>query len=150
MIRKTLTIISLIGLLLSVALWGVSCFANLGMKKGRNLLSVRHGAVTYIRTQTALQSGATFQRKDFETPLLQLLPEYQQFDGGVPWGVRVPLWTLVIIFSASTYCFCFAYKRRTRRKLGLCLKCGYDLRGSKEWCPECGKTFDSRLLKKED
>ena len=56
------------------------------------------------------------------------------------WSHAVPLWIPVLIFAAASAWQGISpfRRRRRRRKLGLCLKCGYDLRGSKERCPECG------------
>ena len=56
--------------------------------------------------------------------------------------IQVPLWIPMLIFLLlPTLSACALHRRRKRRKLGLCLCCGYDLRGSSERCPECGKGF---------
>ncbi len=57
----------------------------------------------------------------------------------------VPLWMptlplLALVFALGAIPF---VRRRKRKKLGLCVKCGYDLRGSKDRCPECGTEFET-------
>ena len=56
----------------------------------------------------------------------------------------IPLWLPFLIFGATTGFIRTVSRvsRRKRRKLGLCLKCGYDLRGSSERCPECGVAIE--------
>ena len=57
----------------------------------------------------------------------------------------LPLWIPAFMFGTILF-LCqplSQHRRRKRAKLGLCLDCGYDLRGSKEVCPECGVKFSS-------
>ncbi len=153
MLRKTLTILSLIGLLLSVGLWGVSYWGVRYTKATDTSLSMCRlawGRIDLIRV-------------DRET-LRQLIPSgfpqpgvihIQGFNGWrTSWkahyklnryfygAVALPFWPLVMLFS-STLWFAWMplHRRRKRKKLGLCVKCGYDLRGSTERCPECGTEF---------
>lgn len=59
--------------------------------------------------------------------------------------VSVPLWMPALSFALlSCHRFFPLHTRRTRKKLGLCISCGYDLRESKERCPECNTPKDDR------
>ena len=58
--------------------------------------------------------------------------------------ISVGLWVPALVCLGGLYfSFFHGRRRRKRRKLGLCLKCGYDLRASKDRCPECGTEFRS-------
>ena len=65
------------------------------------------------------------------------------------WFIGIPPWFPMTIFGVIWW---FAdrpirkqNRRRKRKKLGLCVKCGYDLRASKDRCPECGEGFGSTI-----
>ena len=59
--------------------------------------------------------------------------------------VLVPFWIPTLLFAALSMTLHLqpAHRRGKREKLGMCVKCGYDLRASKDRCPECGGGFVS-------
>lgn len=58
-------------------------------------------------------------------------------------GLSIPQWVVSIAMAVPPALWLLAWRRRARvrnarMRGGLCLHCGYDLRGSPGRCPECG------------
>jgi hypothetical protein len=57
----------------------------------------------------------------------------------VQWGFDYFLWVFVLSTAVLPLLWLNSHvKKRRRLKHGLCPTCGYDLRASKDRCPECG------------
>ena len=164
MFRKTLTILSLIGLLLSVALWGTS-YWKCPRFDGRSFYwSSCAGAFHLMWGESAemISDDSGYHLDDFEysefwppglgSRIGYYIPDLERaYNPDVAEEssigllanysyLVVPYW-LTIASCAVILGLSWRPLRRKRKKLGLCVKCGYDLRGSKERCPECGTTF---------
>lgn len=61
--------------------------------------------------------------------------------GTVGWTINISLliWGGAIVFLCMIATMRRVIENKRRKSLGLCQDCGYDLRGSSERCPECGK-----------
>lgn len=161
MFRKTMTILSLIGLLLSVGLWGAS-FVGMGFyeKFSSPLVRVAWVAKGSLHTAAAevpnplsyapatpsvfVRFGGTYRSAPNKKTTWHLLPVLRS---GPPAPghlmMSIPLYIGILLFGAYPLWLALPFRRRRKRKkLGLCLQCGYDLRGSKDKCSECGTEFE--------
>ena len=154
MMRKPLAILSVAGLVVSLLLWGLSYFrlntagpgplVNINLVGGA-LFVGDLGGVGRRGGKRRRGRGGLFGFRNFGT---RWKPKYKSGGGGGVggvWYVVVPLWLPASLFGLL-WCFRFllpSFRRRRRERLGLCLCCGYDLRGSINRCPECGQEFES-------
>ncbi len=161
MIRKALTILSLIGLLLSVGLWGVSYF-NTWYSCPKYSVQLRWGGLRYFHRWQAVGHESEWRfdgYRGMETVWIPRATPYPINPANINYVSKIslvlsrptyfriilPLWIPTILL-ALVLCLTRPFhhrRRRKRKKLGLCLKCGYDLRGSKDRCPECGVGFSN-------
>ncbi len=147
MLRSTLTILSLIGLMLSLALWGVSNW-RIKYRTNRGQFLVWNGKIGYdrymagshVRTDTKRfpRGWVVYGLRKSNRFSTILTPDFSRN----PFGLGIPLWIPTLLFAVWPASLLLPFhRRRKRKKLGLCVKCGYDLRGSKNRCPECGTEF---------
>ncbi len=108
-----------------------------------------HGCVYWISVGSVV-SGKKISVIFRDGGSVLLYKTYDQAGHGLSIGTqRGPdIWVLFVLCSVyPIYLLYIGYpilrRRRKRKKLGLCLQCGYDLRASKERCPECGEEFVS-------
>ena len=60
-------------------------------------------------------------------------------------AIIIPFWPIALMTGLVPLIYmrsCFLSRRRSRR--GLCHTCGYDLRASKDKCPECGSVIGGK------
>ena len=115
-------------------------------------------AIFLIPTQAQWEWDAELQLPDEWLPNLSGIP-YAVFEGGkmhqrqsfLGWRARLPMWIPCVLLLACYWTAALPRRRiRKRKKLGLCVKCGYNLKGLTEpRCPECNAPFEERLLKKD-
>ena len=158
MIRKTLTILSLSGLLLSVGLWGVSYFHLWYGKPRRSAtISFRAGALCWQRGNTVgfgnnpnrdpRPEGSGLEEEQWNlSGFTDFKTLFKPVFDSPPILLLLPFW-IPTLFFVLLLCVSFRpthyFRCRKREKSGLCISCGYDLQGLIELrCPECKTPFE--------
>ena len=91
----------------------------------------------------AARAGLAISREPFHASTLRYFSlRIKRMEPHKEYRISVGLWVPALLCLGGLYfSFLHGRRRRRRRKLGLCLKCGYDLRASENRCPECGTEF---------
>lgn len=141
--RKVVLVLSVAGLFLSLGVWAMS-YLNITYSATNTQTVLSYGRINwhvhkwYKNRQTRWEVQGLLTNRPFHTT----------WRPHVDWTNKmirfvVPMWIPTLAFG-SLLCGCLSlpvFRRRRRRKRGLCVNCGYDLRGSSERCPECNTPF---------
>ena len=151
-----LTIASLVLCVVVVILWVRSYFAHdeidLDTPNHQFVIDSELGGMQILGPGwDEIPWSATWIRTDRLLPddeALRMLGEfafYPRQRPGTPWIVRLPDWALVVAAGAPLLPLLFSrWRRRRRRMVGVCPRCGYDLRATPDRCPECGTAEATR------
>jgi hypothetical protein len=143
-VRKWVARILSMLFLASIVLWAAS-YLRFHYRTSSTLYNSQAGGVQILHVSTPWKQDCdmiTYRRgwsylghRDFNTRWWVSLRT-----GAGYWMIYVPFWMPAVLFGASSLYVYRPYRRYKRRKrLGLCLSCGYNLTGNESGvCSECG------------
>jgi hypothetical protein len=82
------------------------------------------------------KAKAEYERRDLEFNLEYSQSLLSPVRTGGRWNLLVPAWFVVVLLMVLP--FMEIWIRRWRVRIGMCARCGYDLRATPDRCPECG------------
>jgi hypothetical protein len=109
----------------------------------RGIFIVGAGDWKYMNRRTALLGSGHEPQMYYYAPN-GTFPGFQRYAGTTYAWIGFRHWLAVLVFGTLPWPWMIVawYRRRwTNRRLlaGLCVHCGYDLRGTPDCCPECGE-----------
>lgn len=122
-------------------------FTNIpfGQERAYTLASARIQDADMAAIAAELLSPPRIQRERFGFSIAYGEKDTFGITGGKFYAVGVPHWFIMLL---CLFGFAPPMRRawimRQRRKRGLCLQCGYDIRASTDRCPECGAPILAR------
>jgi hypothetical protein len=153
MLRRVLLILSVVGLLGSLGGWILSRKGSV-QDGWAGIWSIEAPTWEYGSWSVSFATNSVIISKEHQDPLdcatswhgattdLFVAQVSRAFQAGGPFAtsVRISLWAPIVVCMACPMLALLTETRQLiRRRLGLCFRCGYDLRGTPGPCSECGQ-----------